>query len=156
MIPRHLSEVEIGRVLEHVARRPLDSRVARLKQEIRRLPGEWKGYPIAYLRTLPLADIHVIKRVMVDHQWPEGTSVEKYLADLRDAMRRAERTYTYLFEGQAYVGLVARTTMEALRAEPLTWVAYSASYGVIRTGYQVRTVEEVFRSGFPPNWLLQR
>ena len=156
LFPRHLSEIEIGRIREHVARQPIDSRVAYVKQEIRRLPGEWKGQTISRIRALPLVEIHVIERVMIDLQWPEGTSNEKYTLDLQDAVRRAEGIYTYGFRGQAYVGFLATTTVRALGAEPLTWVAYSASFGVIRTGYQVKSVGEVFRSGFPPNWLPQR
>ena len=153
---RKLSEEELKSVIEHVATRPLDDRVVKVKGEIRRLPGEWNGIPFADLARLSLAEIHLIERAVKDQQWPADTTLEQYTKDLQQAVKEAEQIYTYTFSGQPYIGFLATNHVKGPKSEPLLWVAYSAAYGVIRTGYQVTEIEDIFRAGFPIDWLRQR
>ena len=153
---RRVSEQELQPVIEHVATRPLDDRVAKVKKDIRKLSGSWNGVEFSALSYLSLAEIHLIERTIMDKQWPIDTTLEQYTQDLQQAVRNAEQIYTYTFRGQPYIGFLAPNHVEGQNSEPLLWVAYSAAYGVIRTGYQVTRIEEIFRSGFPIDWFRQR
>lgn len=153
---RKLNEQELRYIIKHVATRPLDDRVVRVKGEIRRLPGKWKGTPFTDLLRLSLAEIHLIERTVMNQQWPLDTTLEQYIYDLWQAVKNAEQIYTYTFNGQPYIGFLASNHVKGPNSEPFLWVAYSAAYGVIRTGYQVTKIEEIFRNGFPIDWLKQR
>ena len=153
---RLLTDNELQQIREHVATRALDERVVRVKRSIRDIPGTWQGRPFSALRTLSLAQIHLIERTILDQQWPPGTTLEQYVADLQDCVRSADQVFTFTRQGQAYMGFLAATTVQAPNAQSRTWVAYSASYGVIRTGYQVEEIGDVFYEGLPADWLQQR
>lgn len=154
--PRVLTDQELEKVRRHVVTRSLDPRPARVTADIRKLPGSWGDRPFATLWQLPLGEIHLIQRTLIDQQWPPGTTLPQYLSGLYNAVRAAAGVFTYTHELQAYIGFLAPTSVAGPRSEPLTWVAYSGSYGWIRTGYQTRTVATIFRRGFPWDWFRQR
>lgn len=102
---------------------------------------------------------HLVKRVGGERQWPEGTTVDTYLDDLRRAvLAPAARLGLYERRGghiavtltpTAEVLEVARRTPDSL---PMLLVVYSADRGIILSGYQVSSLD---RTGIPQEalWL---
>jgi hypothetical protein len=72
----------------------------------------------------------------------------EYVDDLRRAIGHpAARVFTYRFRGESYAGFLAPNdfTPPAEGREPYVFVAYSATYGVLRTGYQASSLDDALR-----------
>lgn len=137
--PRQLTESEIAGIRAHVLSRPFDSRPISAG---RRLSGvrDRRGRVLEANDELPSVEHHLLLRTVRDEQWPIGTSVEVFLDDLRRAVsHRAASIWTYRYRGEDYAGFVARNglTPPARKRTAYVFVAYSATFGVLRTGYQL-------------------
>ena len=135
---------------------------APFSREIRRVPKKDRGYSyqghVLGARTDSLT-YHLIKRVVIEEQWIEGTTAPQYIADLRRAVRsRAIRLAVYVSGEDHRVAVIARTdravppVRRGPRPEELLLVVYSANRGIIVTGYQVSSVAA---TSIPPGatWL---
>jgi hypothetical protein len=102
---------------------------------------------------------HVIKRVLDERQWANGTTPVQYVADLRRAVRNPlSRLGIYARRGGAiavslgsteFAVPLSRRTRESL---PNLLVVYSADRGTIISGYQASGLEQ---TGIPEDarWL---
>jgi hypothetical protein len=102
---------------------------------------------------------HLVKRVVVEEQWRDGTTAEQYLADLRRSIRApAARLVAYADRGGAIAATITPTVAvvpEArlgAQAQANLLVIYSADRGIIVTGYQFSTLG---KTRIPPEavWL---
>jgi len=86
---------------------------------------------------------HLIKRVIEERQWAEGTTASQYLDDLRRAVQHpTSRLLLYVRRGGHHAAVIADTQAilgagdQGDGALPLMLVVYSADRGILITGYQ--------------------
>ncbi|MBI2954242.1 MAG: hypothetical protein HYY30_08010 [Chloroflexi bacterium] len=139
------SEAEIRNVLEYVAKAPFRSAVTGVDKVAqgqmflgRRLNAKE-----------PSIVAHLAKRVLVESQWTESTTLDQYLADIHSVAGDPDvKMAVYVRRGKAlYLGLLGRNRVpsERLGARPenYLWVVYSPDYGTIVSGYQVSGVANI-------------
>ncbi len=107
-------------------------------------------------------DLHMVKRIIVEGQWSDGTTATQYLSDLRRAVRAREtRISAYVRRGGYIVGALSPTVAvippshRGAGTLPLLLVVYSVDRGMIISEYQVSTIEQ---TGIPQEarWLNKR
>ena len=99
---RRLSREELAEVLEHVAEAGFD---ANARERARgELAGViWQGETLRGSTMLPPADRHYIKHVLLRQEWPEGTTLDDYLASIRAVVRDpASGLVVRRYEGKAW------------------------------------------------------
>jgi hypothetical protein len=92
--------------------------------------------------------VHLVRRVLVDRQWVEGTDEATYLTDLRAMVRDpAARLVVYQRQGGHIAGVFDpnRLPPERRGSNALAWlyVVYSADRGTIVSGYQASGLGEI-------------
>ncbi|MBI4318674.1 MAG: hypothetical protein HY675_09305 [Chloroflexi bacterium] len=139
------TEQEIRRILDHVAQAPFSSRLVAVDHAVRgRL---FQG------RTLgdrePSIIAHLAKRALVEHDWAEDVTPKEYVDHLRavtndPALRKAVYVRR---DKRLFMGLLAPNKIPVAllgrNQSAFLWIVYSADYGTIVTGYQVRGIEEI-------------
>jgi len=142
---RTLTPEEMQRVLDHMAKAPFSLRSVSVDRSIRgrvfqsRILGDKEPSIIA----------HLAKRVLVEQDWADDVTPVEYLDHLRSVIDDpALRKAVYLSKDKRlFVGLLAPNRIPEARLgknhSALLWVVYSADYGTIVTGYQVRGIEEI-------------
>ena len=143
---RNVEPDEIGRILDRIATTPFDPRVVRV-------PTLERGLGYGARRLLPWDDslfIHLVRRVVLDRQWSEGTTAEQYVQDIRAAVRADHVTLAvYARRGGSIAAVLAPTHLavpasrRGVRARSELVVVYSADRGIIVTGYQVPSRSEL-------------
>lgn len=125
-------------IRQHVHSRPFGSRLVRAGRQLAGVRGP-SGRLVAADDRLPSVEAHLLKRTVVDRQWPLGTTAAAYVEDLRRAVVHPfARLLTYQYRGEDYGSFLAPNDFTPLAPARLShvFVAYSATYGVIWTGYQ--------------------
>lgn len=136
---------EVERILERMASAPFDPRIIRT-------PARERGQHYCGRTVQPHDEavvVHLVRRVLRDEQWADGTTSQEYLDDLRRSIRLEAQLALYHRRG----GNVAATltpTAHVVPAErrgprslPVLWVVYSADRGIIVTGYQASSRDEI-------------
>lgn len=129
---------DINRIAERVGKAPFDTSIVTTG------PLAGTTYLGHTLQTRDRADwLHLVKRVMLEKQWKEGTQLGEYIADIQNAARVATRISIYERRG-GHVAMFLAPTAGVIPASrigpsmlPETVVIYSADRGMIITGYQV-------------------
>ncbi len=141
---REATSEEVGRIVGHIAAAPFDPRVVPVAVDHRALTHEG--------RTLGSREnalvYHLVQRVVVERQWAEGTTPERYLADLRQAVRTPDARLVVYFRRGGHIAVTVTPTDRVLSPGrrgvgelPNLLVVYSADRGIIVTGYQFSTIE---------------
>lgn len=141
---RPATDDEIQRLIERIATVPFEPRDLRVR--VRHRGIQYEGHVLA--ARSPSLIYHVVKRVLVEEQWADGTTPEEYLGDLRRAVHSPSvRLGVYERQGGPIATTPART-QELVSMErqgsgmlPLLLVVYSADRGIIVTGYQISGLE---------------
>lgn len=130
---------EVEQIVERMATAPFEPRQ-------RRVPVVERG--LSYQgRTLRAREeslfYHLVKRVLVNEQWADGTTADEYLTDLRQAVRSSDaHLLLYRARGGHMAVLIAPTAAilpvmrQGARMLPNLLVVYSADRGIIVSGYQ--------------------
>ena len=84
---RTATESDIERIVAAVARAPFATRPVGVPEEVR--GHEYLGYRLG--AKAPSWLVHLAKRVILEKQWREGTTLDEYLHDLRVAVLHRER-----------------------------------------------------------------
>lgn len=127
-----------------MAEAPFDRREVPVPERLRGLA--YQGHVLAARHDSLV--YHLIKRILDERQWAEGTTIADYLADLRRAvLHSATRLAVYERRG----GFMAVTLTQTVAVVPLArraagtlphlLVVYSAERGMIITGYQVSSLD---------------
>ncbi|HDN79115.1 MAG TPA: hypothetical protein ENG33_01460 [Chloroflexi bacterium] len=145
---RQASEDELQKIIEYVARAPFASYPVKISKWLREELRKHR-FEITQSR-MPSIELHLLKRIYVDKQWPPHTTAESFLADLHKAIQHPDvRIWTYKFRGEPYIGFLSPSHIQGVpNPEKFIYVAYSPRYGVIVTGYQASGPEAIFISGF--------
>jgi hypothetical protein len=144
--PRAVTTHEVQRIIERIASAPFNPAVVRV-------PGRERGAKYVG-RTLGAResslDYHLVKRVVIERQWAEGTTADDYLDDLRRAARSDAAHLALFAERGDHIVAVATPTADVVPAnrrgeewQPNVLVVYSADRGMIRTGYQFSSLQAV-------------
>jgi hypothetical protein len=143
---RGAEPVEIERILDRIATAQFDARAVRV-------PIEERGLAYGSRRLLPQDDtlfVHLVRRVVLDQEWATGTTANEYVQDLQQAARsRSVRLVIYTRRGGSIAGILAPTTFAVPAARlgpgssPELYVVYSPDRGVIVSGYQVPSRNEL-------------
>ena len=93
--------------------------------------GFWHFDVISPGYSLPAVELNLLRGIRLDHTWPEGTTVEQYLANLRRAILQAESgVWTLSVLGEPYAVFVAW-------GQPMmTVVWYCETTGQLHAGYR--------------------
>lgn len=146
---RRATEDELSQIVAHVAQAPFASRPVRLPRWLREALAQGD---IAVPARMPACEAHLLKRIYYDQQWPQGTTTERFIADLRLAIRHPDvHVWTYEYFGEPCVGLLAPSHIrETPGAKPYIFVVYSAQHGTLTTGYQASGPETIFNEKHQP------
>jgi hypothetical protein len=93
--------------------------------------------------------LHLARRVVLDQEWVTGTATDEYVGDLHQAARVAVGLVICTRRGGSIAGTLAptRSAVPAVRLgsgpSPELFVVYSADRGVIVTGYQCSSRNEL-------------
>jgi hypothetical protein len=143
---RPASYDEVEQMLARMATAPFLSRPLAVPPADR--GAEYQGKPLG--RRADSGTYHLVKRVVIEEQWADGTTLDSYLNDLRRAVRDpSARLVVFERRGGALAATVTPTervlTPERRGAQtlPHLLVIYSADRGMIVTGYQFSAVERV-------------
>lgn len=145
---RLASETELNQIVQHVSQRPVSTRLIKINRWLRHELAV-RGVQISSER-LPSIELHLLKRIYFDGQWPSHTTSVQYEADLhRSVLHPSVQVWTYLRLREHCVGFLAPSHIQsAPNPEPFIFVAYSADFGTIKTGYQASSSEAVFSDAF--------
>jgi hypothetical protein len=107
----------------------------------------WQGDVIAPGYTLPAVELALLRAIRLDQTWPETTSVEQYLTDLRRIILHPQAgIWTLTITGQPCIIFAAtdqeqppnpKSKIKNLKPKiPLTVVWYCATTGRLHAGYR--------------------
>jgi hypothetical protein len=144
---RQATDDELQRIVVHIACAPFTTRLVRTTRWLREQLAQ---QDIIVESQVPSVQVHLLKRVYIERQWPIGTTTADYLDDLHQAVKRhAVRIWTYRYYAEPYIAILAPShRQDAPSPQPFIFVAYNPRYGVITTGYQASGPEAIFTTGF--------
>lgn len=144
---RQATPEEVADIVAHVAQAPFATYLARVPNKLRRLLAK-RGMTLP--AKLPSLEIHLLKRVHDERQWPIGTTADQYVADLHQAVSHPDvQVWTYRYFGQPFAGFLAPSHVQSSpKPEAYIFVAYSPMHGTITTGYQASDASQVFDRGY--------
>jgi hypothetical protein len=134
-------------VREHVAACGFDPD-ARERAGGRSQGVEWRGRVLRGRDMLPPVEAHYIRHVVAGREWPADTSLEEYVASIRETVRNASSgMFTSWYLGQLQVGFVGPTgSMRGPAGSDWILVEYRVATDHIVTAYQPSNLGEVIRS----------
>ncbi len=140
---RPASDNEVAQIVDRIAR-------AHFSRQIRVVPSRDRGASYGGRTLGNRADsltYHIVKRVVVEEQWADGTTDRQYVADLWRAARSPAASLAVYVSGDDHIAVTLTPTADVIpperlgiRPEQLVLVVYSAGNGIIVTGYQVSSV----------------
>jgi hypothetical protein len=151
---RLASGAELATILAHVAQAPFATYLAQVPNNMRHLLlGRGQRLPLKFSSL----DIHLLKRIQEDQQWPIGTTPLQYVQDLHWVIAHPDvQVWTYRYFAQPFIGFMAPSHVQMVaRPEQYIFVAYSPQYSTLTTGYQANSKDTVFTAGYT-NVLQQR
>jgi hypothetical protein len=137
----------LEQIVNHVAAAPFAEDLLAVDELL--WGGFWQGDVIAPGYRLPAVELALLRAIRLDDDWPEGTTVSQYLADLRQTILDPQVSIWTLTAAQQPC-LVFAAPVENLKSEieslkSITVVWYCASTGRLHAGY--RTIAEEFNLG---------
>lgn len=150
---RAASSDDIVRIVQRIATAPFDPAVVRV-------PEKHRGLTYAG-RTLGGREeslfYHLVKRILIEEQWTQGTTPAQYLEDLRQGARsRGARVVIYRRRGGPTAAVLAPNPVptDRLGRQPLPfiYVVYAPERSTIITGYQTSGPHELSIPG-DARWL---
>jgi hypothetical protein len=142
---RKTTVTEIDAIIAHVATAPFATYLARVPKDLQLLLAE-KGVQVP--TKLPSVEWHLLKRIYDDRQWPEGVTIQEYVADLQRAILHPQvGVWTYQYFQRPYASFLAPSHVtDAPLPLPYIFVVYDPYFGTITTGYQASGYGTVFDS----------
>jgi hypothetical protein len=135
----HLSETDLQRVLDHVARAGFDtstqSRVGGLGAGV-----TWQGRVLAAGDRLPPQDAHYLRHVLGGQEWPPGTSLPEYVRSIRETVIDPRSgVLVSRYQGAWQLGVVGRSgAWRGPSGHRWLLVEYRVGLGHWVTAYQPR------------------
>jgi hypothetical protein len=140
------SPEEIERIVERIASAPFNRHRVRVPRSDRGMA--YGDFVIG--RVVDPLEYHLVKRVVEDGQWIDGTTADDYLADLRAAAQHPHaRVLVYERAGDLCAATISATRDVVIperlgpRPESHVLVVYSARHSVVRTAYMYSEFSEL-------------
>ena len=157
------------RELVHTRRSPSREEVQQIRERVAQAPFQDRIVPVRTYergvtyqgRTVQSRDdagfIHLVRRVVIDQQWADGTTMLEYVSDLHELAHSSESDmFVYDRGNGCVVGILGKNAIPRVRlgSEALTYlfVVYSADRSSIITGYQISGLDQIDISE-SPLWL---
>jgi hypothetical protein len=128
---------EIAQITGHVAAAPFAGDPLEVDEPL--WGSFWHGDVIAPGYTLPAEELALLRATRLEGHWPEGTTREQYLADLRQAIRHPQAgVWTLAVDGEPCVVFGARSEERRVESEErgVTVAWYCATTGRLHAGYR--------------------
>ncbi len=145
---RPVTETELNRILDHVARAGFDEHA----REAARGPlrGQmWQGQPVIGNTRLPPTVRHWLLHVQVKREWPLGTSLAGYVDSLRQVVLDPDSgVFVNTYSGEISLGIM-RESRDLRGPDGYGWilVRYRVATGHWTTGFQPEAgLDEVSKS----------
>lgn len=109
---RQATDEEQQWIIAHVAQAAVSFRRVKINQWLRQ---ELIARGVQILSDkLPSVQLHLLKRIHVDGQWPPETTVAQFTADLHQAVAHPDvQMWTYRWLGEPFAGFLAPSTFRA-------------------------------------------
>ncbi len=140
---------ELQQMVAHVAQAPFSTRLLKVQQTFYQQLAA-VGVDIKTPQ-LPSVEIHLLKRIYLEQQWPVSTTVAQYVDDLHQAVQAPTcQIYTYRRQGEHFAAFLAPSYVRQNVRYPqeFIFVTYSAEYGTIKTGFQASGPSTIFTVNF--------
>jgi len=138
---RKASCSEIKQITTHIAQAPRHP----IKIDRRLVGRTYLGRVIEPTTRLSSIEAHLLKRVYVEQQWNEETTLERYVRDLRHAVKHPESLiWTYEHRGAPCVGILSPSHVQNVpNPEEFIFVVYNVRFSVIMTGFQASGIDAI-------------
>jgi hypothetical protein len=134
---KNATPIQLARIVTHVATAPFASDLLEADESL--WGGFWHFDVIGPGYSLPAVELALLRAVRLDRHWPEDTTVDQFLTDLRQAILHPQAgVWTLTVIGQPCVVFAAPTSAERQNLATVAW--YCASMGQLQAGYRA-TVE---------------
>jgi hypothetical protein len=145
---RQATDKEQQQIVVHVAQAPLSSRPVKINRWLRQ-ELEARGVQVPTEKR-PSVEIHLLKRIHFDGQWPSGSTVAQFTGDLHQTVQHPDvQIWTYRWLGESFAGFLAPSHIKNVpNPEAFIFVAYSADHGVIKTSFQASSPDAIFTDAF--------
>ena len=145
---RTAADDELRQIVAHVVQAPFSTRLLTVNRQFRQDLAD-SGVQITATQ-LSSIEIHLLKRIYIEQQWPLATTITQYLADLHQAVQHPGcEIHTYRWRGESFLSFLAPShVLHVPNPQPFLFVAYSADYGTIKTGYQVSSFSTLISHRF--------
>ncbi|MEM7537399.1 MAG: hypothetical protein AAF639_34835 [Chloroflexota bacterium] len=145
---RVATDTEIKQLTDYVGRAPFSSRPLKMNRWLRTELSN-RGVPVSSAKR-PSVEIHLLKRIYLDEQWSSATTSTQFISDLHTAITHTDcRIWTYELFGEVFAGFIAPSHIHNVpKPEKFVFVAYSADYDKIKTGYQTSGPDAIFTDDF--------
>lgn len=136
---RELTAEEVQAIAEHVAAAGFDPshRVAAGKRLIGII---WQGQTVQRQTSIPTAEAHYLRHVIVGREWAGGTSLEQYLESAAAVARNpSSGVFISHYDGRRAIGIVGDTPVpRGIFGAPLTLVEYRVMTRRWTTAFQLQ------------------
>lgn len=143
---RPVEQGAVERILERMATAPFDPRT--LGTRVRERGRSYEGRTVQSREEALF--VHLVRRVLRNWQWSYGTTGQEYVDDLRRSVRSPKAQLALYHRRGGNIAATLTPTIHVVSADrrgPRSlaelWVVYSADRGIIVTGYQVLSRDEI-------------
>ncbi|KPL70106.1 hypothetical protein ADN00_18870 [Ornatilinea apprima] len=155
---RKLTPGELDRVVRHVANAGFSStEMMRVRMPIR---GQfWNGKWLGTDDRIPTDVGHYLKHVVVNQEWPDGTTLKDYKRSLREViLDPASDIFVSKYNDAWQIGFIRESReWQGLRGKDFILVEYKVQYGYWTTGFQPQNLSrQVFEGRESIVWLRNR
>lgn len=131
---------ELGQIIDHVSAAPFAEALLEANESL--WGSFWHFDVISPGYRLPAVELALLRAIRLDQTWPENSSVEQFLADLRGVIENPKAgVWTLPVAGEPCVGFAAvneQTGLSPIARRPPLWtvVLYCATTGRLHAGYR--------------------
>ena len=149
---KHATPAELVDIANHIAVAPFSSDLLEVDEPL--WGSFWQFDVIAPGYTLPAIELNLLRAIRLDKNWPEETTTDQFLADLRQAIPHPKAgIWTLSIAGEPFIVFAAPIEPDKSRKsqiaqsgglhrvnrKSITVVWYCASTGQLHAGYRVAT-----------------
>ncbi len=135
---RQLIRDELQQILDYLAQVGFDPDA--LEKAGGRIAGlNWQGHTIRAGDRLPPAEVHYLRHVVAQEEWPQGTTFEEYLASISQAIRSplAEIFTSHFRDREWQLGIIVPSgELRGIADHDWILIEYRLSIGRLITAYQ--------------------
>ena len=144
---RPLTSVEIGKISNHVARAGFP------KNLYQRVTAQFTGIklngkPLNKGESISVGEAHYVKHVILQKEWPIGTSISQYLASLAEVISDLKSSiFISRYHDQLQIGFIGGSKQwKGPDGHDIILVEYRVNIAGLVTGYQPEDIQEILKN----------